>query len=292
MRIVHGLLRQTDFNRQLTRVFFSASHYWLEVYHVDGFRYDCLPNFWDGPFGGRLRQLVYNTYQLTKQKIAANKPYWNRFDGGARRCVSYNAPSNWKRPKRYCIVLLQYHKQNKTYDAAKAVARGDRGLIYDWACRLDFSVIPSRKPPTVRQFPKPVCNTSKITTTHASSATSASAIPTRPAIHLFQEGDRSRWYKLQPYLIATIMSKGIPMLWQGEEFAENYFLPDFGSSRVALLRPLRGTFFTTIPASALCNFYESSAAFGMIVRTFVTAPISFSITGTVISNTVSYCRAL
>jgi 1,4-alpha-glucan branching enzyme len=33
------------------------------------------------------------------------------------------------------------------------------------------------------------------------------------------------------------------MLWQGEEFAENYFLPDFGEGRVALLRPLRWDYF-------------------------------------------------
>ena len=38
---------------------------------------------------------------------------------------------------------------------------------------------------------------------------------------------------LQPYLIALLMSKGIPMLWQGQEFAENYFLPDFGRAGVA-----------------------------------------------------------
>ena len=33
------------------------------------------------------------------------------------------------------------------------------------------------------------------------------------------------------------------MLWQGEEFAENYFLPEFGAGRVALLRALRWDFF-------------------------------------------------
>jgi len=48
---------------------------------------------------------------------------------------------------------------------------------------------------------------------------------------------------LQPYLIALLMSKGIPMLWQGEEFAENYFLPEFGTGRVSLLRPLRWDYF-------------------------------------------------
>jgi maltooligosyltrehalose trehalohydrolase len=58
-----------------------------------------------------------------------------------------------------------------------------------------------------------------------------------------REGDRSRWYMLQPYLIALLMSKGIPMLWQGQELAENYFLPEFGAGRVSLLRPLRWDYF-------------------------------------------------
>ncbi|BAR55599.1 hypothetical protein NK6_2418 [Bradyrhizobium diazoefficiens] len=60
---------------------------------------------------------------------------------------------------------------------------------------------------------------------------------------LFAEGDRRRRYLLQPYLICLLMSKGVPMLWQGEEFAENYFLPDFGMGRVSLLRPMRWDFF-------------------------------------------------
>ena len=60
---------------------------------------------------------------------------------------------------------------------------------------------------------------------------------------LFLEGDRSRWYMLQPYLIALLLSKGVPMLWQGQEFGENYFLPDIGAGRVGVLRPIRWDFF-------------------------------------------------
>ncbi len=48
---------------------------------------------------------------------------------------------------------------------------------------------------------------------------------------------------LQPYLIALLMSKGIPMLWQGRELPENYFLPEFGAGHVSLLRPLRWDYF-------------------------------------------------
>ena len=60
---------------------------------------------------------------------------------------------------------------------------------------------------------------------------------------LFAEGDRNNWYRVQPYLIGLLLSKGVPLLWQGQEFGENYFLPDFGEGRVSLLRPLRWDFF-------------------------------------------------
>ncbi|MEH1787518.1 MAG: hypothetical protein V7L23_18575 [Nostoc sp.] len=39
-------------------------------------------------------------------------------------------------------------------------------------------------------------------------------------------GDKSKYYKLQPFAIALYTCQGIPMLWQGQEFAENYFLPN------------------------------------------------------------------
>jgi 1,4-alpha-glucan branching enzyme len=57
--------KSTDFNRELTRdYFYSVNHHWLEVYHVDGFRYDCVPNYWDGALGVGYAKLVYETYQL------------------------------------------------------------------------------------------------------------------------------------------------------------------------------------------------------------------------------------
>ena len=63
--------KSTDFQRQLTRdYFYTVNHHWLEVYHIDGFRYDCVPNYWDGPLGVGYASLVYETYQLTKAKLA------------------------------------------------------------------------------------------------------------------------------------------------------------------------------------------------------------------------------
>ena len=60
---------------------------------------------------------------------------------------------------------------------------------------------------------------------------------------LLSEGDRDRWYKVQPYLIALLTAKGIPLLWQGQEFGENYYVPTSGWGRVMLFRPVRWDYF-------------------------------------------------
>jgi maltooligosyltrehalose trehalohydrolase len=38
-------------------------------------------------------------------------------------------------------------------------------------------------------------------------------------------------------------SRGIPLLWQGQEFGENYYVPTSGWGRVMLFRPVRWDYF-------------------------------------------------
>src|SRR5262249_3517951 len=133
--------------------------------------------------------------------------------------------------------------QNRTFDAARSVARGDRGRLLDLGLILGLFDYPEQETTNGELIPKAalqyienhdharfLCNFGTYNSDEAGNP-------------LFQEGDRSRWFMLQPYLIALLMSKGIPMLWGGEEFAENYFLPDIGAGRVGLLRPLRWDYF-------------------------------------------------
>lgn len=51
-------------------------------------------------------------------------------------------------------------------------------------------------------------------------------------------GGRDRWYKTQPAAIALFTSPGMPMIYNGQEFGEDYWLPGAGSGRVEP-RPLR-----------------------------------------------------
>lgn len=251
--------KSTDFTRPFTRdYFFTVNHHWLDVYHVDGFRYDCVPNYWDGPLGVGYASLVYETYQLTKQNIADATPYWNRFDGGTAPLRLVQCAEQLEGPEE--IVRSTYSNstwQNKTFDAAKSVARGDRGRLYDLGMSLGLYGYTEQEningdviPKTALQYienhdhERFICNFGLNN-------------PDEGGNPLFQEGDRGRWYKLQPYLIAILMAKGIPLLWQGEEFAENYFLPDYGSGRVALLRPLRWDLFYDDPGKAIVRLARS-----------------------------------
>jgi maltooligosyltrehalose trehalohydrolase len=246
--------KSTDFNRQLTRdYFFTVNHHWLEVYHVDGFRYDCVPNYWDGPLGVGYASLVYETYQLAKSKIAQGQTFWNRFNAGAGAPLTLiQCAEQLEGPEE--VLGTTYSNstwQNHTFDAAKAVARGDRGRLADWGLSLGLFGYPEEVNTNGDVIPKTALQYIETHDHERFICNFGMSNPDEAGNPLFFEGDRNHWYMLQPYLIAILMCKGMPMLWQGEEFGENYFLPDFGAGRVALLRALRWDFFYDTPGQGL-----------------------------------------
>jgi maltooligosyltrehalose trehalohydrolase len=238
--------KSTDFNRQLTRdYFFTVNHHWLDTYHVDGFRYDCVPNYWDGPLGVGYASLVYETYQLAKAKTAQAQPYWARFDAGPGVPLALvQMAEQLEDPEG--VLRTTYSNctwQNRTFDAARNVARGDRGRLFDLGMCLGLFDYPDQETTNGEVISKLGLQYIENHDHERFLCNFGLSNPDEASNPLFQQGDRSRWYMLQPYLIALLMSKGMPMLWQGEEFAENYFLPEFGAGRVSLLRPLRWDYF-------------------------------------------------
>jgi len=71
-------------------------------------------------------------------------------------------------------------------------------------------------------------------------------------------------------------------LWQGEEFGENYFLPEFGAGRVALLRALRWDFFYDSPGQGLVQLVRKLLRIRRNRPSFAAAPTISSTTGTAI----------
>jgi 1,4-alpha-glucan branching enzyme len=231
----------TDFARQFTRdFFFSVNHLWLDRFHVDGFRYDCVPNYWDGPTGVGYANLAYSTYQLVKSRIAGGG-HWTRFAGGGQTVNLIQCAEQLEDPVG---VLNQSYSnctwQNGTLDAAKAVAAGNRPALTDLGFLLGLSGYPAQ----VAQDGDTVSKTAlQYIENHDHERFVCNFGLISQGEPLLQQGNRALWYKVQPYLIGLFAAKGIPMLWQGEEFSEDYWVPPGGVGRVMLLRPVRWDYF-------------------------------------------------
>jgi 1,4-alpha-glucan branching enzyme len=235
----------TDFNRALTRDFFyTVNHHWLSTYHVDGFRYDCVPNYWDGPTGLGYANLVYQTYKLVFG-MRGSQDHWQRFFEGDEihliQCAEQLEEPVEVLDKTYSSSTWQ----NQTFDAAIAVARAEAselaGRLTYLGHRLGLVGYPAKEKINEDTIQKSalqyienhdhyrfVCNFRTIS---------------RDDNDLLKEGDRRYWYKVQPYLIAIMTARGIPLIWQGQELCENYFLPESGMGRVVMFRPMRWDYF-------------------------------------------------
>ncbi|MBW4493203.1 MAG: alpha-amylase [Oscillatoria princeps RMCB-10] len=230
----------TDFNRKFTQdFFFTVNSHWLDCYHVDGFRYDCVPNYWDGAAGKGYANLTYSTYQTVKEKKDAGGHWQKFFNSGAIHLIQ--CAEQLEAPQE--ILWSTYSNctwQNETLGAAKAVAYGDRARVTDLGFRFGLDGYPAEVTANNDKIAKTalqyienhdhsrfVCNFGTISRDN----------------DILREGNRDLWYKVQPYLIAMLAGKGIPMLWQGQELGENYYIPEAGFGRVMLFRPVRWDYF-------------------------------------------------
>ncbi|MDA8141753.1 MAG: alpha-amylase family glycosyl hydrolase [Desulfobacteraceae bacterium] len=230
----------TDFKRTFTQDFFyTVNFHWLDCYHCDGFRYDCVPNYWDGALGVGYANLTYETYQTVKAKTLQGD-HWLRFQGD-HEITLVQCAEQLEAPVE--IVAKTYSNctwQNETLSAAQGTAGGSADAVSELGLRLGLDGYPAEA----------VHNTDTL----AKSALQYIENHDQPRFIcnfglwekddiLLQEGDRSKWYKLQPYVIGLMTAKGIPMIWQGQELGENYFVPYNGWGRVMLLRPVRWDYF-------------------------------------------------
>jgi maltooligosyltrehalose trehalohydrolase len=240
----------TDWRREFTRDFFyTVNHYWLDRYHVDGFRYDCVPNYWDGALGQGYANLVYATHQAVRQRQGA-EDHWMRFFDGSGGVNLIQCAEQLEAPKE--ILEATYSNctwQNDTLGAAQALANGGSGdavanNITSLGMRFGLMGYPTVATHNADTLSKTALQYIENHDHARFVCNFRTAVNGHEAFNdLFREGDRTRWYKVQPYLIGLLTAKGIPLLWQGQEFGENYWLPDAGMGRVALLRPVRWDYF-------------------------------------------------
>jgi glycosidase len=158
-------------------------------------------------------------------------------------------------------VLFQTYSdatwQDGTLNAARAVAHAAAGAIDSFGAALGLDGLPTEVTLNGRTWPRAGL---QYLETHDHSrllAEFGTVQPDEAGNYLFLAGDRTRWFKLQPYLIALLTAKGIPMLFEGEELGEDFTLPGNGLGRIGLLRPVNWDYFYDTPGRTLVTLVRT-----------------------------------
>lgn len=244
-----------DYDKQFTRDYFlNVNRYWLEEYNVDGFRYDYVPGMFDGPAGNGYASLVFNTYRHSQQPAL-----FPRFDAGGGRSLIIQCAEHL--PDAPGILRTTYSNtcwQNGLLQ--EAAAQANRPVRVSFAHQLDpeFDGIgyPSRYQNLSTGETLPVAPFQYFEShDHSRFINVFGAEPFRDLLDL-PYGDRNNFFKTQPYVIALYTAKGVPMLWHGQEFAENWSVPSGGLGRNLYSRPLHWEYFYDANGRALIRLYR------------------------------------
>jgi len=255
---------KNDFRMKSTQEFFAAvNRFWIEEYHIDGFRYDHVNGYLDKapnkdgnnidwyapknrPSFKSLQDLTNQTYELSKTfprfqnsdgssriiQIAEDlgesayqlSPIANNSINGCWEKTLHNAVKNLILSRNFDVTLpnellvqdSRWTKQGYT---------GKKTIGSDQIDTLPIQYIESHDESRLMYI---IAKQKEWDETG----------------YEFEHGLQNQaWWKLQPYAIALLTSAGIPMLWAGQEFAENYGIPSGSQARVRGERPLHWDYF-------------------------------------------------
>jgi len=247
---------QCDFGQLFTQQYFAASNrYWLDEYHVDGFRYDEVTDLYVSPTDTGYAKLAYDTY-----RYSLTIP---RFQGGANRYsrIVQCAEALWRAPEGLRNTYTSCAWQDDLLDKAEAIV-GGAVPNDDFAHVLD-PFYGNRYPGTKtvvdtlgNPVDMPVAPFQYLNShDHSHLIVFAGTTGGGP----FPPGNRSFFWRLQPAAIALYTSQGVPMLWEGEEFADDYSLPSDGFARVDLRRDAHWEYFYDDYGVPLIRLYRRLA---------------------------------
>lgn len=231
---------QPDYSRAFTQEYFARTNqYWIDEYHVDGFRYDEVTDLYVGPTDTGYAKLAYDTYRysLGKSRFQRDPDSYSR--------IIQCAEALWRAPDVLRQTYTNCAWQNDLLSQAEGIASGAAATA-DLPHTLD-PFFGARYPDT-----KTVVNAAgdliempvapfQYLNSHDHSHLSVFTGTTGSGV--WPPGDRSRFWRIQPLVIALYTCQGIPMLWEGEEFNDDFNLPDNGSARVDLRRDTHWEYF-------------------------------------------------
>jgi maltooligosyltrehalose trehalohydrolase len=247
---------QADFSQAFTQEYFAASNrHWLDQYHVDGFRYDEVTDLYVSPTDTGYAKLAYDTYRFSFS-IPRFVPDPNSYSR-----IIQCAEALWRAPDVLRNTYTSCAWQNDLLDQAEAIAAGTTPTA-DFAHTLD--------PFFAGRYPA--------TKTVVNAAGNPVEMPVAPFQYLnshdhshlivfagttgndpLSPGNRSRFWRMQALAIALYTSQGVLMLWEGEEFTDDYNLPDNGFARIDLRRDTHWEYFYDEFGSPLVSLYRRLA---------------------------------
>lgn len=244
-----------DYSRQFARDYVQAANlHWLREYHVDGFRYDEVTDLYDGPTGVQYAKMAYDAYS-SSLLLPRFTPSGGTRAGEYSRIIQ--VPEALNRPQE--ILRTTYSNgtwQDNLLNSAQAVASsGTPDDAFVLLLDATFSGYPTSK--TVHDIANAPVEMPVAPFQYLESHDHSQLIAYvggQPGSVVF--ADRSRWYKLQPFAIALYTCQGTPMLWQGQEFADNYVLPDSGDLRIHFRRNVHWEYFYDDMGAPLVRLYR------------------------------------
>ena len=250
---VWGFGPASDFTQAFTKDFFvAANQTWLDEYHVDGFRYDEVTDLYVGARAAGYKELVQRVYThslgISRFQRAANS--YSRviqcaeaLDKSRQVMNETYTNSAWTNDLLYKVedmISWNYVDDNFAHilDPSFSGYPSSQTVV-------DSTGNPVQRPVTPFQYLESHDHSQLIV--FAGTVNDGGPLP---------EGNRDLFYKLQPYAIALLTCQGIPMLWQGQELADNYNLPDNGLARVHLRRDTHWEFFYDQDGQPLIRIYR------------------------------------
>jgi len=221
-------LEDLDFDNQCTNDFIlDVCSYWIDIFKIDGIRFDNTVNFYQAGDTKGLGKLLGNIAEYVESKNEENFSLTLEHIS----IDAINVVNNTKANSFWDNALYEFTFNSlwwKNIDSKLLNALNNRIYLED-----------AEKVPTLY-----IGNHD-----HSSVAYQAGARD--------NEGSM-RWYKTQPFLIALFTSTAVPLVQSGAEFGEDYFIPenDQGSGRRIISRPLRWKLYEDEIGKNLSKLYK------------------------------------
>lgn len=243
---------KVDFSQTFAQDYFQvANQNWLDEYHADGFRYDEVTDLYQGPTDTGYAKLAYETYgySLSIARFQQDAASYSRII----QCAEALSIAQTVMANTYTNCAWQ----DDLLNTARSIASGN--AVTDALPHLldtAFSGYPRTKMVSNAAGAPVEMPVAPFQYLESHDHSQLIVCAGTEGDGLFPPGDRSLFYKLQPLIIALYTAQGVPMLWQGQEFADNYNLPDLGAARVGLRRDTHWEYFYDEYGQPLIRLYR------------------------------------